>query len=129
MAFGIADSKSILTSKTFYGALLALTSVLFPSFYLHLMTAIGIDDPSQIADKIVAVIGALLTIYGRFAANQPVTLTGSPAIIKTDDPIEQTIITTPDSTTVRKMAIVETTTTIIPVDEQAKQNKVEIISP
>lgn len=128
MAFGIAESKSILTSKTFYGALLGLTSVLFPSFYLHLMTAIGINDPSQIADKIIAVIGALLTIYGRFAANQPVTLTGTPAIIQTDDLIEQPI-TTPDSTTVRKMAIVETTTTIIPVDEQAKQNKVEIISP
>jgi hypothetical protein len=131
MAFGITDSKSILTSKTFYGALLSLSSVLFPSFYLHLMTAIGINDPAQIADKLVAVVGALYTIYGRFAATQPVTLTGAPAVVYTNEsvPTEPVVTTNPDSTTIRKMAIIETKTTIIPVDnDQEKQNKVEPIN-
>lgn len=113
MAFGIAQSKSILTSKTFYGSLIGLVSVLFPHFFTRLTAAIGINDPNQIAVQIVGFAGAAFAIYGRFAATQPVTLTGGPTLVQSQQPAESS----GDSTTTRKMALIETTTKIIPVDE------------
>lgn len=111
MAFTITETKSILTSKTFYGSLLGLTSVIFPHFYSHLMLAIGITDPADVADKIVGGMGAALALYGRFAAEQHVTLTGRP--ILTPSPVP---VVTGNSSVVEKLAMVRTTTTITPVD-------------
>jgi hypothetical protein len=116
MAFNITQAKSILSSKTFYGSLLGLTSVLFPSFYAHLMAAIGISDPTAVATKIVGAVGAAFAIYGRFAAVQHVTLTGGPVLVPTAIPLAGG----GESTTVKKLAMVETTTTITPVEGQPK---------
>jgi hypothetical protein len=76
--YDINSAKSIFESKTFYGAILALTAVLFPTLYAHILTSVGIMDPNLIAAKIVGGIGGVLAIYGRFVATQAVTLMGSP---------------------------------------------------
>lgn len=70
--------KSIFSSKTFYGAVVALVAIVFPGFYSHALTAIGISDPGVIVDKIFGAVGAALAIYGRFTATAVTTLTGAP---------------------------------------------------
>ena len=74
MAFDSTQVKSIFSSKTFYGAVIALLSVLFPHVYANL----GITDANAAAlvDKIVGGFGGILAIYGRFSATQSVSLTG-----------------------------------------------------
>jgi hypothetical protein len=131
MGFGITESKSILMSKTFWGSIIGLTSALFPTFYQHIVGAVGISDQSLMTSKIVGAIGAALAIYGRFAATQPMTLTGGPAMVKVDDPpVEKVIghadnvITTSDGATVtRHTAIIETTTRILSPDSPPLVNK------
>jgi hypothetical protein len=71
MAFDPTQAKSILQSKTFWGALIALVAVLFPGTFAK----IGIPQ-ADLVDKVVGGIGAVLAIYGRFSATQMVTLTG-----------------------------------------------------
>lgn len=71
------EAKSIFTSKTFYGGVLSLTSVLFPHFYQHALAAIGVNDPDAISTYVVGLIGGALAIYGRFVAVQPVSLFGA----------------------------------------------------
>jgi uncharacterized membrane protein len=78
MALDTTNVKSILTSKTFYGAVLALISVVAPHLYQHILAAFGVNDPNQIANMIVGTLGSILAIYGRFVATQTVTLTGAP---------------------------------------------------
>ena len=64
--------KAIWQSKTFWGAIVTLVAVLFPTVW----TAVGVgDDYAMIADKITGIIGTLLVIYGRLAAGG-VSLTG-----------------------------------------------------
>ena len=65
-------NKAIWQSKTFYGALIALAAVIFPGIWANL--GVG-DDYSALADKVQSVVGALLVVYGRFAAGG-VSLTG-----------------------------------------------------
>ena len=70
------DTKSILQSKVFWGALVSLLAMFAP-------TVLGwfgftIDPASQAAfvDKLVALISFGFTVYGRIVANTKVTLTG-----------------------------------------------------
>lgn len=66
-------TKSLLVSKTFYGALIALFAVMFPTIWV----AIGFQgDAAALADKLVGAIGTGIAIYGRLAATHNVTLTG-----------------------------------------------------
>jgi hypothetical protein len=130
MAFGITQAKSIFTSKTFWGSVIGLVSVLFPTFFQHLAAAFGISDPSLIASKIVGGIGALLAIYGRFAAVQPVTLTGGPTLVPIVGvpPIGSVPLNAPAQSIFakdpnpnlpapsQKIATMEVVTTIIPTD-------------
>jgi hypothetical protein len=72
------STKSILLSKTFWGALLALIASVDPSLYSKILMWIGINDPTLLASKIIGLFGAMFAIYGRMAATQLVTLTGKP---------------------------------------------------
>jgi hypothetical protein len=99
--FDIASAKSIFQSKTFYGAILALTAVLFPTLYAHILTAVGISDPTLIASKIVGGIGGVLAIYGRFVATQTVTLLGSPETPVTPEPTKPSSGSGPSSSSNR----------------------------
>lgn len=113
MPFGVTQAKSIFTSKTFWGALFALTSVLFPHTYEHLMAAIGINDPALISGKIVGFFAVMFAIYGRLAATQPVTLTGGPVLVPL--PFSASQADGSETMTTRRTAVVETTTKIMPV--------------
>jgi hypothetical protein len=84
MSFGITQAKSIFSSKVFWGSIISLVSVISPSFYQHVLSLIGVSDPNVLAAKIVGGIGVALAIYGRFAATQPVTLTGGPVPVALD---------------------------------------------
>ncbi len=68
------DTKSILSSKTFWGSIIALVAVMFP----HIYTNLGLTDANSVGvvDKIVGGLGGALAFYGRFAATTAVTLTG-----------------------------------------------------
>ena len=59
-----APSKSVLTSKTFWAAVLGLVVMFFP----HLLDKLGVGDPSLLADKIVGAISFAGVLYGRFKA-------------------------------------------------------------
>jgi hypothetical protein len=72
MAFDSNEAKSIFTSKTFWGSVIALVALVFPMAFAKL----GFTDQGALADKIVGGMGTLLAIYGRLAATQPATLTG-----------------------------------------------------
>ena len=121
MSFTVTQTKSILTSKTFYGALLALTSVVFPHFYAHLMLAIGITDPADIATKIVGGAGTAFALYGRFTATQHVTLAGQPILTQTPPSFSPSVQNGGlAATTTEKLAMVKTVTTITPVDTPPK---------
>jgi len=63
------DTKSFLVSKTFWGALVAIGASLASVFHLNIDLA-GIDD------QIIAVIGGVIAIIGRFSATKTVTVTG-----------------------------------------------------
>ena len=60
--------KSILESKTFWGMILILVSPMLAKNGIH------IGDATLAADDISKLIGAALTLYGRFSASSPVTL-------------------------------------------------------
>lgn len=66
--------KSIFTSVTFWGTAISFFAVMFPSVWAKL----GITDQAALATHIVATIGAIVAIYGRFRATKLVTLTGAP---------------------------------------------------
>lgn len=65
----MTDYKSILTSKTFYGALIMLLS-----FFIPKLTDIGAQ--SAWVDQLSMMAGFILTIVGRFTATKKVTITG-----------------------------------------------------
>jgi fumarate reductase subunit D len=76
--------KSIFTSVTFWGTVLAAFSTLFPTIYAKL----GITDQAAVASQIVAVVSHIISgisyviiVYGRFRATKHVTLTGNPPAV------------------------------------------------
>lgn len=64
-------SKSIFQSVTFWGSVTALVASLAPSVFVKLGYS-----PQTVAADIVAGIGFIITVYGRFTAKQQVTLAG-----------------------------------------------------
>jgi hypothetical protein len=66
-------TKSIFTSVTFWGSITSLLAMFFPKIF----TALG-WDPQTTASYVVAAIGFVITVIGRFRASTqpPVTLTG-----------------------------------------------------
>lgn len=74
MAFTTVQAKSIFTSTTFYGAILALLSAIDPSLYAKLLSSLGVNDPNLIVAKIVGTIAFAVTVYGRWTATQPLAL-------------------------------------------------------
>jgi hypothetical protein len=68
-------SKSIFQSVTFWGAVTSLIAMLAPELFVKLGY-----DPQTVAADIVAGIGFIVTLYGRFTAKQLVTLGGGVVI-------------------------------------------------
>ena len=67
------ETKSLFTSKTFWGAVITALSGAFP----HFSSLLGITDVNSVANNIVTGIGFLFTVYGRISATAPVTITGN----------------------------------------------------
>jgi hypothetical protein len=61
------DQKSILLSKTFWGAILMLIATSIPKL------GITSDQASHYADQVVLFLGFCLTMYGRITAQTKVT--------------------------------------------------------
>lgn len=78
----IVQAKSIFTSTTFYGAILALLSSIDPPLYAKILSSLGVNDPNLIVAKIVGTIAFAITVYGRWTATQPVALKPGPKIIE-----------------------------------------------
>lgn len=76
MTFDPAQTKSILTSVTFWGAVMTFAFTLFPK----ISSAFGLtsSNAAVYAQYAGAAVGTLITIWGRLRAKQPVTLTGAP---------------------------------------------------
>lgn len=91
MASTIVPAKSIFLSKTFWGSILALLSVIDPTYYQHLLNSINISDPNLIVAKITGFMGAALAIYGRYVATQVVTIIGKDKVVELPNP---TLVTT-----------------------------------
>lgn len=66
--------KSFLLSKTIWGAIIALVATLFPHLFSSIIGVLGVSDPTALAAQIVAAMGAILAIIGRFTAKTTVTL-------------------------------------------------------
>lgn len=66
----IARTKHILLSKTVWGAVIGAVAMFGPKVGLHIGTA----DQTKIVSDIVAVLGTVLTMYGRFTAKGPLRL-------------------------------------------------------
>ena len=75
MAFNTTQAKSIFQSTTFWGAVVSMFGVLAPGIYSKVFGAAS--QPAIVGD-IMAGIGFIVTVYGRFTAKQVVTLTGGP---------------------------------------------------
>ena len=75
MSFDAGNAKSIFSSTTFWGSVVSLVSMLAPHVYANI---VGSATQTTVVATIVGVIGFLITVYGRFTATQPVTLTGKP---------------------------------------------------
>jgi uncharacterized membrane protein YwaF len=75
MTFNVNQAKSIFQSTTFWGSIISLFAVAAPTIYTKLF---GSASQATVANDILLGIGFIVTVYGRFTAKQPVTLTGSP---------------------------------------------------
>ena len=62
------DTKSILESKTFWGMMMILISPMLAKNGIH------IGDATLAADDLSKLVGAALTLYGRFSATSSVKL-------------------------------------------------------
>jgi hypothetical protein len=67
-------AKSIFASTTFWGSIVALVAQLAPHIFTNLA---GTASQATVVTTVVGVIGFAVTVYGRFTATQPVTVTGS----------------------------------------------------
>jgi hypothetical protein len=77
MAFESGQVKSILASKTFWGALISMIAILFPHMFGTLLYSMNISDADLLVDKIVGAFGTGFAIYGRLAARKIATITGN----------------------------------------------------
>jgi hypothetical protein len=77
MTFNTGFSKSIFTSVTFWGAVVSVFAQAVPTIAAKLGVTSG--NSLAIAGDITTAIGFIITVYGRFTANQTVTLTGGPS--------------------------------------------------
>lgn len=75
MSFDPSNVKSIFQSQTFWGSVVSLVAMLAPHIYTNI---VGSATQTTVVSTIVGVIGFLWTVWGRFHATQPVTLTGKP---------------------------------------------------
>jgi hypothetical protein len=74
MALDTGFSKSIFKSTTFWGAILTALAIAVPTLTAKFgLTSANVSTDAQ---WIVGAITTVITIYGRFTASQPVTLTG-----------------------------------------------------
>jgi hypothetical protein len=70
--------KSLLSSKTFWGAVIALLAALFPGHVAEVFSLFGVTDQMMLAAKVIAFVGVAVAIYGRAVATKKLTLTGKP---------------------------------------------------
>ena len=79
MPFTTVQAKSIFSSTTFWGSIVSLVAMLFP----HVFTNIAGNYPqSTVVSMIVAIVGFITTVYGRFTAVQPVALKAGPKSVE-----------------------------------------------
>lgn len=71
------NAKSILTSKTFWGAAVMLAATYAPILFTHLGFSADASTQSMAVDKILSAVGFAITVYGRWVANKPVSLMGN----------------------------------------------------
>jgi len=65
----MTDFKSLFTSKTFWGAMISLASVIAGMFGY----TIGAEDQVALADVVVSaggIVGVVLTVWGRIVASK-----------------------------------------------------------
>lgn len=79
MPYTTVQAKSILTSTTFWGSIVSLVAMLFPHIFANIA---GTYPQSTVVTMIVAVVGFIITVYGRFTAVQPVALTAGPKLVE-----------------------------------------------
>ena len=68
MAFNSDEAKNLLLSKTFWGVVVMVVAVFSHNFS---------DKLAGGVDEIIAAVGAVLALYGRYKASGPVGLFGS----------------------------------------------------
>jgi hypothetical protein len=74
MPFNSTQAKTIFASTTFWGSVVSLLGVVAPHFLANLTNG---ASQSTVVSYIVAAVGFVVTVYGRFTAKQVVTLTGA----------------------------------------------------
>jgi hypothetical protein len=74
------DSKSIFTSKTFWGAVISLLAQFVPHLFVMFGATSDAAGQAAVVGWAVTIIGFGWTVYGRFMANKPVTVTGGPMV-------------------------------------------------
>jgi predicted fused transcriptional regulator/phosphomethylpyrimidine kinase len=80
MPYITIQTKSIFASTTFWGSVVSLVAMLFP----HIFANIAGDYPqTTVVSMIVAIIGFITTVYGRFTAVQPVSLKAELKVVDT----------------------------------------------
>jgi hypothetical protein len=67
----LSGAKSVLLSKTFWGALVTFLAAVVPTI-IHGITS---EDIMTISSGLIGLAGSIYAVYGRIAANQHVTLT------------------------------------------------------
>lgn len=68
------NTKSILTSKTIWGALLALLPALLSLFGLDTLPGFQ-EQASAVVEQVITLVGGALAIYGRIVATKQLVVT------------------------------------------------------
>lgn len=71
------DYQSIFTSKTFWGAAVAFLASAAPIAFSWLGLSTDPSSQAAVVAHIIAAASFAFTVYGRFKANHPVSLTGA----------------------------------------------------
>jgi hypothetical protein len=70
--------KSVITSKTYWGIVIATIAHYKPGWIGDALTVFHVTDQTMLVAAIIFGIGALLAAYGRWVAKKQLTLTGKP---------------------------------------------------